>query len=227
MYATFNMGIGFCIVVGKAEQQAALDALKAAGEDAIRIGTVTARAGPHGHDPRRRPQGQGRHLRAGTVGEACTLGLMDVRDYIAANAAEFSQALRDWLSHPLGLGRSGPPRRRAAIGAVAGWLPRGRPGFPVAEVWETDGLPAVYAHWPAADPGAPRVLVYGHHDVQPAALDDGWDYEPFAPQEKDGRIFGRGASDDKGQVLFHALGVARPCCAAPAARTRRRSRSRC
>ncbi len=45
MYATFNMGIGFCIVVGKSDQQAALDALKAAGEDPIRIGWVTARQG--------------------------------------------------------------------------------------------------------------------------------------------------------------------------------------
>jgi phosphoribosylformylglycinamidine cyclo-ligase len=45
MYATFNMGIGFCIVVGKSEQQAALDALKGAGEDPVRIGWVTARAG--------------------------------------------------------------------------------------------------------------------------------------------------------------------------------------
>jgi phosphoribosylformylglycinamidine cyclo-ligase len=45
MYATLNMGIGFCIVVGKDDQQAALDALKAAGEDAIRIGTVTERPG--------------------------------------------------------------------------------------------------------------------------------------------------------------------------------------
>ncbi len=79
--------------------------------------------------------------------------------------------------------------------------------FPVTEVWETGGLPAVYAHWPAADPAAPRVLVYGHHDVQPAELGDGWDYEPFQPLERDGRIFGRGASDDKGQVLFHVLGV--------------------
>jgi acetylornithine deacetylase/succinyl-diaminopimelate desuccinylase-like protein len=49
--------------------------------------------------------------------------------------------------------------------------------------------------------------VYGHHDVQPAELADGWDYEPFEPLEQDGRIFGRGASDDKGQVLFHALGL--------------------
>jgi phosphoribosylformylglycinamidine cyclo-ligase len=43
MYATFNMGIGFCIVVAKEDQQAALDALKGANEDATRIGTVTAR----------------------------------------------------------------------------------------------------------------------------------------------------------------------------------------
>ena len=45
MYATFNMGIGFCVVVGKSEQQAALDALKGAGEDAVRIGWVTSRPG--------------------------------------------------------------------------------------------------------------------------------------------------------------------------------------
>ena len=45
MYATFNMGIGFCVVVGKSDQQAALAALKQAGEDAVRVGWVTARAG--------------------------------------------------------------------------------------------------------------------------------------------------------------------------------------
>ena len=45
MYATFNMGIGFCVVVGKSDQQAALAALKQAGEDAVRVGWVTARTG--------------------------------------------------------------------------------------------------------------------------------------------------------------------------------------
>jgi phosphoribosylformylglycinamidine cyclo-ligase len=45
MYATLNMGIGFCVVVGKDDQRAALEALKGAGEDAIRIGTVTERPG--------------------------------------------------------------------------------------------------------------------------------------------------------------------------------------
>jgi acetylornithine deacetylase/succinyl-diaminopimelate desuccinylase-like protein len=131
---------------------------------------------------------------------------MDVRDFIAANAAEFSQALRDWLSIP---SVSADPARHDDVRRSARWLADylTRTGFPEVEVWETAGLPAVCAHWPAADPAAPRVLVYGHHDVQPAALGDGWDYEPFEPYESGGRIFGRGASDDKGQVLFHALGV--------------------
>ena len=131
---------------------------------------------------------------------------MDARDFIAAGAAGFSTALRDWLAIP---SVSADPARAGDVRRSAEWLARHlrEAGFPVAEVWETEGLPAVYAHWPAADPAAPRVLVYGHHDVQPAALADGWDSEPFAPYEAGGRIFGRGASDDKGQVLFHALGV--------------------
>jgi acetylornithine deacetylase/succinyl-diaminopimelate desuccinylase-like protein len=131
---------------------------------------------------------------------------MDVRDFIAASTAEFSSALLDWLSIP---SVSADPASHGEVRRSAEWLARylQEAGFPVTEVWETGGLPAVYAHWPAASPAAPRVLVYGHHDVQPAAIGDGWDYEPFQPYEKDGAIFGRGASDDKGQVLFHALGA--------------------
>ena len=131
---------------------------------------------------------------------------MDARDFIAANAAGFSAELRDWLAIP---SVSADPARHGDVRRSAQWLVDylKQAGFPVAEIWETGGLPAVYAHWPSNDPGAQRVLVYGHHDVQPAALGDGWDYEPFQPYERDGKIFGRGASDDKGQVLFHALGV--------------------
>ena len=100
---------------------------------------------------------------------------MDVRDYIAAGAADFSRALREWLAIP---SVSADPARHGDVRASAEWLADylRETGFPVVEVWETAGLPAVYAHWPAADPGAQRVLVYGHHDVQPAALADGWDY---------------------------------------------------
>jgi acetylornithine deacetylase/succinyl-diaminopimelate desuccinylase-like protein len=132
---------------------------------------------------------------------------MDVREYIDAHAADFSRALREWLAIP---SVSADPARHGDVRRSAQWLVEHlrHMGFPQAEVWETKGLPAVYAHWPATDPTAPSVLIYGHHDVQPAAIEDGWDYEPFQPAEKDGKIFGRGASDDKGQVLFHALGIA-------------------
>ena len=140
---------------------------------------------------------------------------MDVREFVAANAAEFSQALREWLAIP---SVSADPARHGDVRRSAEWLAGylAKTGFPTVEIWETQGLPAVYAHWPAADEEAPSVLVYGHHDVQPAERADGWDYEPFEPAERDGRIFGRGASDDKGQVLFHALGV-RACLAASGA----------
>jgi acetylornithine deacetylase/succinyl-diaminopimelate desuccinylase-like protein len=141
---------------------------------------------------------------------------MDVREYIEAHAADFSQALRDWLAIP---SVSADPARHGDVRRSAQWLVDylKQTGFPQAEVWETKGLPAVYAHWPAADPKAPRVLIYGHHDVQPAAVEDGWDYEPFQPTEKDGKIYGRGASDDKGQVLFHTLGIAASIAANSAA----------
>jgi len=84
-------------------------------------------------------------------------------------------------------------------------------------VWDTGGLPAVFAEWPAADPAAPVVLVYGHHDVQPAEPFEEWHSPPFEPVERDGRLLGRGASDDKGQVLIHSLGVRAALAASGAA----------
>jgi acetylornithine deacetylase/succinyl-diaminopimelate desuccinylase-like protein len=137
---------------------------------------------------------------------------MDVREFTEASAATFAASLQEWLAIP---SVSADPARHDDVRRSAEWLAGylKQTGFPVAEVWETKGLPAVYAHWPAADPAAPHVLVWGHHDVQPADLADGWDHDPFTPAERDGRIYGRGASDDKGQMLYHALGL-RACLAA-------------
>ena len=133
---------------------------------------------------------------------------MDARAYLAANAREFIDDLKQWLAIP---SISADPEHRKDVRRSAEWLAAhlSNKGFPVAEVWETapDGLPAVFAEWPANNSDAPKVLIYGHHDVQPVEPLEEWDSPPFEPAERDGRLFARGASDDKGQVLFHSLGI--------------------
>lgn len=72
---------------------------------------------------------------------------------------------------------------------------------------ETGGHPIVYGDWLHAGPDAPTVLLYGHYDVQPADPLELWTTPPFVADVRDGRLYGRGASDDKGMVLIalHAI----------------------
>ena len=145
---------------------------------------------------------------------------MDARDYIQQHARGFFADLKQWLAIP---SISADPGHHQDVRASARWLAAHlrATGFPEVEVWETGGagspgLPAVFACWPAADPSAPTVCVYGHHDVQPVEPLDEWDSPPFEPAERYGQLLARGASDDKGQVIFHTLGV-RACLAAAGA----------
>ena len=132
-----------------------------------------------------------------------------VRAFIAHEASAFVEDLKAWLRIP---SVSGDPERIGDVRTSAAWLAATfrAAGFPTVEVWETGsgaGLPAVFAEWPSGDPDAPTVTVYGHHDVQPVTPLELWRDGPFEPAEHDGRLYARGAADDKGQVFFHLLGL--------------------
>src|SRR4051812_23566565 len=127
---------------------------------------------------------------------------------VAARAEAFVEDLQTWLRIP---SISADPGHHGDVARSAAWLAdRLRAeGWPQVEVWgDTAALPAVWASWPADDPDAPTVLVYGHHDVQPADLLDGWSFEPFAPEVVGDELRGRGASDDKGHLAMVRLGLA-------------------
>lgn len=119
-----------------------------------------------------------------------------------ANAERFLGELFEFLRIP---SLSGDPAHAADVRRAAEWLAGNmrRLGLERVEIMDTAGHPVVYGEWLGAGPDRPTVLVYGHYDVVPAALEDGWDTPPFEPVIKNGRIYARGATDDKGQLFIH------------------------
>jgi acetylornithine deacetylase/succinyl-diaminopimelate desuccinylase-like protein len=123
-------------------------------------------------------------------------------DFIRSNRERYLDELKTWIACPsvsADPARHGEVRRSAE--AVVARMKAA--GLTVAEVLETDGLPVAFGSWLHAPEGAPTVLVYGHHDVQPEDPLDLWTSPPFEGTVRDGKIFGRGSVDDKGQVLMH------------------------
>ena len=123
-------------------------------------------------------------------------------DHAQANAQRYKDELFDLLRIP---SVSTDPAHLSDMRTAAQWvadhLMRG--GLTSAEVMETGGHPVVSGEWSGAPHGAPTVLVYGHYDVQPADMVDGWTRDPFAPTVLGDLIVARGATDNKGQIVAH------------------------
>ncbi|MGH7269923.1 MAG: M20/M25/M40 family metallo-hydrolase, partial [Polyangiaceae bacterium] len=128
-----------------------------------------------------------------------------VIEFIDAHRDHFVRELIAWVKVP---SVSSDPARAEDVRISAEHLAvelRGL-GAGRVEVWPTAGHPAVFAEWLSA-PGKPTLLVYGHHDVQPVDPLPEWTTPPFEPAVRDGRLYGRGVVDDKGQVHIHAKAI--------------------
>jgi acetylornithine deacetylase/succinyl-diaminopimelate desuccinylase-like protein len=125
----------------------------------------------------------------------------DVQGYIDREMARFQDELFEFLRIPSVSARS---EHSPDIRAAAAWVgDRLTDAGLAASVIDTPGHPVVLGEWRGAGPDAPTVLVYGHYDVQPPEPLDEWTSPAFEPTVRDGNLFARGASDDKGQLLLH------------------------
>lgn len=133
--------------------------------------------------------------------------LTSERSAVQQGFTQWLDTLQEWVRIP---SVSADPAHHPDVAASAAFLAEQLRaiGFPDVKVLDQGPwLPAVLAHWPSGDPGAVRVLVYGHHDVQPADGVERWTYPPFEPRIIDGILHGRGVSDDKGNIAMHLLGL--------------------
>jgi succinyl-diaminopimelate desuccinylase len=123
-----------------------------------------------------------------------------IDQYLEDNALDFEDELCEFLRIP---SVSADPKCKADVIKAAQWIAEqlSRLNF-TAEIIPTDGHPLVFAKSPLI-PDAMTVLVYGHYDVQPVDPLNKWTTPPFEPSRRNGNLFARGATDDKGQVLTH------------------------
>ena len=124
----------------------------------------------------------------------------DVVGYIEDNRQRFLAELKRWVAIP---SLSADPSRADDVRRCGELIVEHMRDIGLrSELLETLGNPIAYGEWTASD-DAPTLLIYGHYDVQPADPFELWDSPPFEATVRDGKIFGRGVVDDKGQVLMH------------------------
>ncbi|MFA5404196.1 MAG: dipeptidase [Ignavibacteria bacterium] len=122
--------------------------------------------------------------------------------YINDNENRFVQELIEFLKIP---SISNNIENKNDIENCAKWLKNHIKsiGFDKVDIYNTPGNPIVYAEYLKAGKDKPTVLIYGHYDVQPVDPVDLWTDPPFEPTIKDGKIYARGTTDDKGQLFIH------------------------
>ena len=128
-----------------------------------------------------------------------------LRGWLARQRSRHVAELAELVSIP---SVSTDPRRAGEIARAARWVRQRlrRAGCTRTAIRPTGGHPVVHGEW-LGRPGAPTVLVYGHYDVQPEDPVEAWTDPPFAPRVRGGRLYGRGASDNKGQFLAHVAAL--------------------
>ncbi|QEW19471.1 Succinyl-diaminopimelate desuccinylase [Marinibacterium anthonyi] len=131
--------------------------------------------------------------------------MSDAEAWLAAHEADALEMVQAFCSIP---SISADPAHAGDIARAAAFAAdRLRDaGFPKVELIETGGHPAVLAEW-VHDPALPTILVYGHYDVQPPDPLDKWVSPPFVPEVRDGRLYARGVSDDKGPLSVAILAL--------------------
>jgi acetylornithine deacetylase/succinyl-diaminopimelate desuccinylase-like protein len=132
--------------------------------------------------------------------------LADIENFVRSEADLLIHGLSEWCAIPsVSADPAYASEVRRSAGHLAGLLTAAGLGAEVIDV--PGGQPAVYGEWLGAGPDAPTVLIYGHHDVQPADPLDAWTSPPFEPAVRDGWLHARGASDDKGQIHFQVAAL--------------------
>ena len=125
-------------------------------------------------------------------------------DYLADHFEQFTEELLEFLSIP---SISALPDHAPHVAAAADWVAARlrQAGVTTVEVMNAGGVPTVYAEHLEAGDDAPTILVYGHFDTQPVDPVELWTNPPFTPVIRDERVYARGASDDKGNMLIPIL----------------------
>lgn len=127
--------------------------------------------------------------------------MSDAHGFIDRNLPRIREELFDFLRIP---SISASTENREDMRRAADWLAGSmRAAGLDATIESTAGHPIVVGEWRGAGPDAPTVLIYGHYDVQPVEPLELWTTPPFDPQVRDGKVFARGAVDDKGQLFMH------------------------